>query len=325
MRDQAMADDANRRRCVLGDWGTSRLRLFLLEDGAVADTCEGPGVSALATCPGTTRLDTLAGLIAPWATGTRPIRVLLSGMAGSRNGLVEVPYAGLPLHGAAWSRQAATLQTPSLHITIAAGVRSSEAENRPDVMRGEETQIFGAMQLHSALGRASHVAILPGTHSKWAVVSDGSIARFRSAMTGELYALLCDHSTLFKTDGAPALRHAVHEPDRSAGFSAGVARSASLDGGLLTTLFEARAAQLLDDKSPSWATGFLSGLLIGCEIGTMSETFHTAASICIIGDAKLGTLYAQVFATRGVRTEVLDGNQCAIAGLQYLGTRLSEL
>jgi 2-dehydro-3-deoxygalactonokinase len=320
-----MADNAICQKYVLGDWGTSRLRLFLLENDAVAATCDGPGIGALATSPAATRLEALADLIAPWTTGRLPIPVLLSGMAGSRNGLVEVPYAALPLRSDAWCRKAATLRTPSMNITIAAGVRSGGGAISPDVMRGEETQIFGAMQLDSVLGRASHLVVLPGTHSKWVAVSDGSIERFRSAITGELYALLRDHSTLFRTDAVPTPAHTVNEPDGSAGFRAGVERSANLDGGLPATLFEARAAQLLDGRSQAWAAGFVSGLLIACEIGAMCETFHTPASITLIGDAKLTGLYQAVFAKRGVKTQALDGGESAIAGLQYLQGALPEL
>jgi 2-dehydro-3-deoxygalactonokinase len=319
-----MADNPTCGRYVLGDWGTSRLRLFLLEGDVVAATCEGPGVGALAASPAAARLQALADLIAPWTAGKLPISVFLSGMAGSRNGLIDVPYAELPLRRETWFRKATTLQTQSMHITIAAGVRRSGDGKSPDVMRGEETQIFGAMQLDSALDRALHTVVLPGTHSKWVALSDGAITRFRSAVTGELYALLRAHSTLFRTDAVATPARKVNDKEQSAGFSAGFERSAEVDGGLLTTLFEARAAQLLDARSQSWATGFLSGLLIGCEIREMGETFHTQDSICIIGDAKLTDLYEAVFASRGVKTYALDAEQSVLAGLHYLRKRLSE-
>jgi len=320
-----MADDPTCGRHVLGDWGTSRLRLFLLESDVVTATCDGPGIGALASSPAATRVQVLADLVAPWATGKLPMRVFLSGMAGSRNGLVDVPYAELPLRRETWSSQAVTLQTQSMHITIAAGVRRSGNGESPDVMRGEETQIFGAMQLDPALRRTLHTVVLPGTHSKWVALSDGAITRFRSAITGELYALLRAHSTLFRTDAVATPGRKVNEAEQSVGFSAGVERSAELDGGLLTTLFETRVAQLLDARSQSWASGFLSGLLIGCEIREMRETFHTRGSICIIGDAKLTDLYEAVFAARGVRTYALDAEKSVIAGLHYLRKRLPEL
>jgi 2-dehydro-3-deoxygalactonokinase len=130
---------------------------------------------------------------------------------------------------------------------------------------------------------------------------------------------------LFRTDAVATPGRKVNEAEQSVGFSAGVERSAELDGGLLTTLFETRVAQLLDARSQSWASGFLSGLLIGCEIREMRETFHTRGSICIIGDAKLTDLYEAVFAARGVRTYALDAEKSVIAGLHYLRKRLPEL
>lgn len=308
---------------VLGDWGTSHLRLFLMEKDAVAATLEGPGIAALATRSPEQRLNVLDRLLAPWTGRTDAIKVLLSGMAGARNGLVEVPYVSVPLDRTTWLAGTATLQTQSLAITVAAGVRSSGPDSSPDVMRGEETQIFGAMQLEPALASGSHVVLLPGTHSKWVVVSDGSIVRFRTAITGELYALLRGHSTLFRTtadeDDSDHGGDAEH-----LGFAAGISRSANRNGGLLAALFEARAAQLLEQRSLSWASGFVSGLLISCEIGELSEPFRTVAPICIIGDSSLVSRYREAFAARNLETHSLDGNECAVAGLQYLHRHLPE-
>jgi 2-dehydro-3-deoxygalactonokinase len=285
--------------------------LFLLEDGVVADSCNGPGIAALASVPAASRMQTLASLVAPWTDNLRPIQVVLCGMAGSRNGLFEVPYARLPADCAAWARESRTLQTGSMHITIAAGVCSGN-----DVMRGEETQIFGAMQLDPELGNATDVVLLPGTHSKWVEVSRGSISRFRTAITGELYALLHDHSTLLKTGGAEADADGIDE--RDSGFHAGTDRSPNLEGGLLAALFEVRAAQLLEQRSKSWAAGFLSGLLICHEIVSMSEAFWNVDAIRIIGEPALIELYQTALAKHGIEMQTLDGASCAIAGLRLL-------
>ena len=200
MHNPATRNEMNQVEYVLGDWGTSRLRLFLMTDDAAAAYIEGPGIAALASHSPEQRLDVLSQLLASWSSPAGSSQVLLCGMAGARNGLVEVPYARLPLDSSKWLIGATTLQTQSLAITIAAGVCSCGPGSSVDVMRGEETQVFGAMQLDPDLGRGSHVLLLPGTHSKWILVSDGSIVRFRTAMTGELFALLREHSTLFIDD-----------------------------------------------------------------------------------------------------------------------------
>lgn len=305
------------QRYVLGDWGTSRLRLFLLENGEIADSREGQGIGALTAAPA----DTLAELIAPWMDATQPMDVLLSGMIGSRNGLFEVPYATLPVNCAAWSRTACSTRMRGMNITIAAGLRGSGQDGAPDVMRGEETQIFGAMRVDAALGAGSHLFVLPGTHSKWVEVENGAVVRFRTALTGEVYALLRDHSILLKAGGVDG--NADADADADVGFIAGVKRCTHLAEGLLAALFEARTAQLLQDRSRAWASGFLSGLLIGYEVASLSAAYP-ARRVRIIGDTNLASLYRRVFADRGVETRALDGAACAISGLRYLREHLAE-
>lgn len=311
-------------RYVLGDWGTSRLRLFLMENGDIVDSREGLGVGALAAtapnAPADTLADTLAGLIAPWTDATQRMDVMLSGMIGSRNGLFDVPYAKVPIDCAAWSRVAWSTQTRGMNITIATGLRSGDQASAPDVMRGEETQIFGSMRLDAALATGPQLFVLPGTHSKWVEVENGTITRFRTALTGEVYALLRDHSTLLKAGGSAVNSDA----DADAGFVAGVKRCTHLAAGLLAAMFEARTAQLLEQRSREWASGFLSGLLIGYEVASLSASYPTVRGVRIIGDPNLASLYRRVFADRGVETHSLDGSACAIAGLRYLREYMLE-
>ena len=320
-----MPENPGRVRHVLGDWGTTRLRLFLVENDVVTDRCEGPGIRAMAMQPVEHRLDMLADLVKPWIVEPRTMRVLLAGMAGSRNGLFEVPYASLPADGRAWSLVARTMSMRGMDITIAAGLCSRDDEGGADVMRGEEAQVFGAMDLEPALKSGTHVLLLPGTHSKWIRVIDGSITRFRTAMTGEIYALLLEHSTLLKTDADPASPGAATDADRTDGFRAGAERSLEAKNNLLAALFEARAAQLLESRSKSWATGFLSGLLIGEEIRGVGKSFATNAGIRIIGDPELTSLYRSAFSARGVETQTMDGADCVIAGLSALRKQLADI
>ena len=126
-------------------------------------------------------------------------------------------------------------------------------------------------------------------------------------LTGELYALLRDHSTLLRahaSDGGP-----------EDGFAAGLARSQAATPGLQAALFEARSAQLILGRSRDWALEFLSGLLIGCEVCEMSAAFGTIADVTLIGDSRLRPLYRRVLSGRGVRTRELDGDECAVRGL----------
>jgi 2-dehydro-3-deoxygalactonokinase len=295
---------------VLGDWGTTRLRLLLVDDRQVLEQREGPGIGALVRSPA----DTLVESIGNWRDGGLS-RVVLAGMAGSRNGLLEVPYLQALADRPAWSRAARSIVVNDLSVTVAAGLRCDRDETA-DVMRGEENQIYGALEMKPALGEASHLLILPGTHSKWVEIEDGVIVRFHTALTGELYALLRDHSILLRTGGAA--EHSQSESDE--GFAAGIQRASESGIGLVNNAFEARTAQLLRDRSRSWASGFLSGLVIGEEIGGLSSRYSVAHGVTLIGDPQLSALYSSTFAQRGIRTDILDGASCALRGLRFLDT-----
>ena len=311
-----MQSSPGTQRFVLGDWGTSRLRLFLLENDVVTDTREGPGIGVLTG----TVAATLTTTIAPWLDADQPLEVLLSGMVGSRNGLLEVPYATAPVDISTWGQAAARTQLHGMNITIATGLRTGEQDGAADVMRGEETQIFGAMQIDASLATGSHLLVLPGTHCKWVFVDGGRIARFRTALTGEVYALLREHSTLLRAgrlDGDVAA-------DTAEGFDAGMKRSMHLTEGLLAALFETRTAQLLDQRSRAWGSGFLSALLIGYEVAALSPTYSAAAGVSIIGDQALAAAYARVFENRGTKARLMNGTDCAIAGLRRLQRHTRE-
>jgi 2-dehydro-3-deoxygalactonokinase len=283
---------------VIGDWGNTRLRLWRLENGTVADRREGQGLSRIEDPRAT-----LTQLLDGWSEE----RVILCGMAGARGGLHEAPYADCPTDLAGWSEQAARLNLDGRKITIAPGVTGLDDNCRFDVMRGEETQVFGAMALAPDLANGQHLVVLPGTHSKWVHVEDGRMTSFTTHMTGELFELL-GTSTLSVTGVAVA-------NDDDAGFSAGLARSAQVNA-ITASLFEARAAQLREGKSSGWARGFVSGLLIGTE--TRAETVSGPKSVVMIGERRLAAWYRKALAHWSVDAIVMDGEQCAIAGLRLL-------
>lgn len=296
-------------RYVLGDWGTSRLRLFLLENARIVGHREAPGVAALTSDPA----QALHEALAPWIDPQQPLDVYLAGMIGSRNGLHEVPYVLLPADCTVWAQAAWSTSLEGLSITIAGGLCAPPSDGAGDVMRGEETQIFGAMRLDDSLGSGPQLFILPGTHSKWVEAESGTVIRFRTAFTGELYGLLCNHSTLLR-----ASKRDAEAADSDAGFASGAARSLQLREGLLAALFETRTEQLLRGHSHAWATGFLSGLLIGYEVDTLSANFHVDHGVTIIADPELAALYRRVLSQRGLTVRVLDGAACVIEGLRHL-------
>lgn len=295
------------RPCTIyGDWGTSRLRLWLVRDGAVAEFREGPGIGQV----GCTPEETLRTAIAPWIAGHAPSAIRLCGMAGARNGLHEVAYADCPTDAAAWRGAAGELILEGVPLRIGAGVAWRDAAGRADVMRGEETQIFGAMRLQPGFGRGRHVIVLPGTHSKWVTIEEGRITAFRTFLTGELFALV---------RGSSLLAAARENDSRSGndGFCEGLARAAEA-GILLGSLFEARAAQLRDDRSARWAEDFVSGVLLGAELAEIARLGQLPRKVAVIGGADLAERYSRALALSHVASIALDGDDCSLAGLELL-------
>lgn len=292
---------------VIGDWGTSRLRLFRVEGGRLVARAEGPGIGAV----GSAAEAAFAGTIAPWLDDGLPAAVTLCGMAGARDGWVEAPYADCPADAAAWRAAAARFDWRGVPVTILAGLACTDAAGIPDVMRGEEAQIFGALARDPALARGRHLLLLPGTHNKWVWVEDGRITGFRTVPTGELFALLRDRSTLGPR-GAP-----VDKADEAAGFAEGLSRATADQ--LFHSLFASRAMQLRAGRSPGWAAGYLSGLLIGGEIAQMLAHMDRTEATLLIGDARLCGLYGEALARHDVRVGHMDGDACVLAGLGFTG------
>jgi 2-dehydro-3-deoxygalactonokinase len=277
---------------VIGDWGNTRLRLWLLDDGSVAGRREGPGIAQVED-PAAALMEALGN----WETEA----IVLCGMAGARNGLREAPYVPCPADAATWASRVSGFALAKAPVAIAPGVVSSQGG--PDVMRGEETQLFGAMVLHPALAVGRHCVVLPGTHSKWATLAYGRIESFRTFMTGELFDLL-QRSSLFAAGGGTG------ESDAEAGLADGLARR----GALSARLFEARSGQLVAGKSAGWASGFVSGLLIGAEIAEMEPQ----GAVTIIAEPELAARYSRALAHQGLEPTILDAEECTIAGLRLL-------
>ncbi|RYF90336.1 MAG: 2-dehydro-3-deoxygalactonokinase, partial [Caulobacteraceae bacterium] len=200
------------------DWGTSNLRACLFgADGAVLERRgSDQGIQRIETSG---HEAVLSDLVDGWLpAGERP-RILMCGMIGSRQGWREAPYALCPAGLAEIAAALIRVETDWADVWIAPGLSILAADNRADVMRGEETQILG---LAPESGEA--LVIAPGTHSKWAEVNAGRVSRFRTYLTGELYELLSRHSILARLMEGDA-------PD-GACFALGAEREAGAVGGV---------------------------------------------------------------------------------------------
>ncbi|MBT0671365.1 2-dehydro-3-deoxygalactonokinase [Novosphingobium profundi] len=281
---------------VLGDWGTTHLRLYRVEDGVVTDRLDGPG--ALSADPA----GILAERLALWREKGPIGDVVLCGMAGAKGALVDAGYVACPAGLADWLAGPTRTEVAGLPVTVLAGVCGHMAGGVPDVMRGEETQIFGAIALRPELGTGRHLIVLPGTHCKWVEVVDGTLRAFRTHPTGELFALLAGQSTLTgpETPGEGTFEE---------GFARGLERAGQPLSG---ALFEARAARLLDGRSKDWSKGYLSALLIGGEVAAEAEA---GTSVLLVGDGGIVALYEKALAHRDARAQRIDGEEAVLAGL----------
>ena len=271
------------------DWGTSSARAYWLDArGGILDQRSAPlGVLKVAAGGFPEALRVLLDGI---ADDGQPL--IACGMIGSRQGWVEAPYRPCPAGLDALA--AALTSVPGTRLAIVPGLICRDRTEVPDVLRGEETQIVGALDA-PVRQRERRVLVLPGTHSKWALVGAGGIETFATFMTGEIYAVLREHSILG--------RLAVESSDAAA-LERGVARSLDAKAGLTHDLFSARTLALTGELAPEAVGDYLSGLLLGAEVAAgrrwLEQNAVAGDSVTLVGDAALCERYRRAFALAGV-------------------------
>lgn len=294
------------------DWCSSGFRAYrLTEDGRIQEA--RTGTSGIASLTPTDYPAVLRGQIGDWLDEWSDTPVLLSGMVGSRQGWREAPYAACPAGLADLAGKLCPVELGQGRMAhIVPGLSCRNADGIPDVMRGEEMQIFG---LDDAVKEST--ICLPGTHSKHAHVKDGRITGFATAMTGEVFALLKSHGLIaaMLQDGDAAPETAT-EPDTAA-FEAGIARSGQ-PGGLLHHLFGVRTRRLFDEVCAAAGRDYLSGILIGHEL----RATDWSGRVIIVGTGALASRYRKAFAMLGVAADIAP-DHAAARGLYRLGQLLN--
>jgi 2-dehydro-3-deoxygalactonokinase len=278
------------------DWGTTSARAYRLDgSGQVIDQRSGPyGISQITDG----RFDeALQNLLGDWSDDPAPR--IACGMIGSRQGWREAPYVPCP---ASLDRLASGIVEVG-GLAIVPGLITRDAQGTPDVLRGEEAQLLGAIAPDQPLV----LAILPGTHSKWALIERGTVVDFRTFMTGELYAVLLAHSILGR------MAEPSSEEQNSDAFERGL-RHADQSPALTHHLFAARTLALTGELAPRDVAPWLSGLLLGREIHdglSWSNAQETSRTLRIIGEPSLVRRYAHALKWGGVDAE--DGPTDAAA------------
>ncbi|WP_248794911.1 2-dehydro-3-deoxygalactonokinase [Pseudomonas sp. MWU13-2105] len=309
------------------DWGTTSLRAYKLAAGG--QVLEQRSLSSgIMQLPGVPRM--IAGRMCAdgfelafdeacgdWLDAQPELAVIACGMVGSAQGWAEAAYCETPANVANLGRSLNTLRSlRGVDVHIVPGV--IQRSRLPNVMRGEETQVLGVLQGLPA-GAGDNLLIgLPGSHSKWVEVADGCIRHFDTFMTGEVFAVLSEHSILGRTQqrGAPFAGRA---------FDRGVQVALSSEGeiGPLSTLFSARSLGLTGELSAAEQTDYLSGLLIGHELAALASVqrhrrhSEHLPSIVLIGNAQLCARYSRALAACGF-TQVSLAEQATERGLWQL-------
>jgi 2-dehydro-3-deoxygalactonokinase len=250
------------------DWGSSSFRAYLMSSaGEVLDeVASGDGIGSVAAGAYPATLKRLTG---HWLNAHPSLPIIASGMVGSRHGWREAAYVKCPASPRDVAAHLTQVEADGRRVHLAAGLSYADETGQPDVMRGEETEIFGIADAGARL------IVLPGSHSKWARVEGERIVAFKTFVTGELFAAL----------------------------ALGVQRGAEAGGegkfGLLGLLFGARSLPLMGAIAENDSGEYLSGLLVGAEIGEARRLFPGEAPH-VAGAEALVARYLSAFQALGV-------------------------
>lgn len=285
---------------VLVDWGTTNLRAYLVNNaGEVLDT-RNSDLGIRNVEEGDFR-GAIESLLDGWGS-TLP--VLMAGMIGSAQGWVEARYATCPSAAADIAGDLTAIPDHS-RFSITPGVSYRAPDGSYDVMRGEEVQIFGALELAK---QQDATLCLPGTHSKWAYVEGGVLTKFYTSMTGEVYAILKSHSILGALMGDDA--------GDDAAFEKGLSRSGAA-GGLLHHLFSTRTNGLFSRISPDGLPSYMSGILIGHELRNCAPV-DPDKPVLLVSQGVLGERYTSALKYFGIAAQLISAEEATVCGLNML-------
>ena len=294
------------------DWGTTRFRGWLLDASGevVAERRSDEGLLSLAP-------DRFAEVLEHHleTMGAHPsLPVVVCGMAGSRQGWIEAPYVPTPASIADIFTSAVPVPGIKRDVRMVPGVAQRDPA-RPDVMRGEETQLAGVAGFHDG---NELLVCMPGTHSKWVELTGGAITRFSTWMTGELFSVLAGHSILRHAIGAEP----AHVAPGDAVFGTWLDDGLTNPGDAASRLFRIRASTLLLDMRPAEAAAALSGLLIGSEVASAKSMFgEQQKTVVLVVSGPLGDLYSEALSRAGFSAKLVDAETAVRRGLAEAARR----
>ena len=289
------------------DWGTTSFRAYQVgADGSVLDTIAAPE-GILAVADGRFE-ETLERHIGAWDP---KLPVMAAGMITSRQGWIELPYLPCPATAGDLARALHRHETASgRRIHFATGLSYRAPDGMPDVMRSEEVQVFGSLDLG-----VSHF-VTPGTHSKWIATRGDSLVRYATYVTGEVYAALKSHTILGRLmkDG----------PDDDEAFAMGVRAALDDPAGFLHRIFSARSLGLFGELAPEAIASYLSGQVIGTEVAHAIRDNPRDAEYAVLASPGIGGRYVKAIEIAGLRVRYGDPN-AIVKGLAIIARKAGLL
>lgn len=293
----------NSENFIAVDWGSSNLRIWVYQQNQCVwqhadqngvlkhnpDAFKDTWLTLLSLCPQPLSKDTT---------------VIMSGMVGSNIGWVDSHYLRCPTPLSALSQHLTAVEDAGPFPTfIVPGLQISGPEAY-NVMRGEETQLFGALT-------DDRWYVFPGTHSKWVQMQEGIVCDFQTIMTGEFFHLLSHYSIVGKNAG--------EQNTNIQAFLAGAERGWH-ETCLSRGVFDLRARILSHSLPPDTLYESLSGLLIGHEIAQMLQHYaiNTGEEVVLVGNEDLLSRYQSLFHHFGYRCRLCNGEKAFINGIRRL-------
>lgn len=307
------------RGALIGlDWGTSSLRAYLFDaSGELLDRREAAlGITQISDAAFRQAFESFC---ADWLNAEPRLPVLACGMIGSRQGWREAPYLPCPASLSDLGNALCVLDDlAERRFLIVPGLRSAEAATAADVLRGEETQIFGLVPERASQTPALRHVVLPGSHSKWVVTREDTVLGFESYLTGELYAAVSAHTIVGRLF-PPGESDFVLES-----FVDGLQAIRARGDALTHLLFTVRAQALLGVRAAAHLPSYLSGLLIGAELNSALPAVTAGHPVLIVGSDVLSERYRIAIETFG-RTCLPARPDAAVSGLRRLARQAGLL
>jgi 2-dehydro-3-deoxygalactonokinase len=305
-----------RPRLIAVDWGTSSLRVWLMDArGEIAAARrQAKGLLSIADLPAMQRSAeyerTFTDVCGDWLRDHPGLPAIACGMVGSSEGWGDAGYLTVPTDLAFDADALTAIDHARGVLHVVPGLRiASEAGTPGDLLRGEESQLVGALE-QAGQDQTRQTFVMPGTHTKWVQVDNGKVVSFATAMTGEVFGLILRDGLLART-AAPA-----SADDRA--FELGL--STTPDRGLLTELFGARVLTLDGLLDPASLPDYISGVLIADELRHQLPKYATTGRFVVCGAPDLSARYAKALAQNGIEPHMVSEDATA-RGLWTIATR----